>query len=133
MENVSGAALDRGLARHTIEVADSSLTFRPVAIHDLTPNGAALAAAAGFAPDRQATVLHILADGELEDIRPDEMVDLRHGEGRFVIVESDRSYRFTHGLRALRLAKPNRVRRYHSQARPRTRRPRDFFEGGGRP
>ncbi len=95
MENVSGAALDHGLGRHTIEVADLSLTFRPVAIQDLTPNGAALAAAAGFAADRQATVLHFLADGELEDVRPDEMVDLHHGEGRFVIVESDRSYRFT--------------------------------------
>jgi hypothetical protein len=95
MENVSQAALDRGLGCHTVEVADLSMTFRPVAIHDLTPNGAALAAAAGFAPDRQATVLHILADGELEDIRPDEIVDLSHGEGRFVIVESDRSYRFT--------------------------------------
>ena len=40
-------------------------------------------------------MLHILTNGELEDIRPDETVDLRHGERRFIIVESDRVYRFT--------------------------------------
>jgi hypothetical protein len=40
-------------------------------------------------------VLHILVDGELEDVRPEETVDLRHGDGRFVVVRSDRTYRFT--------------------------------------
>ena len=92
---VPEAALERGQARHTIEVADQTLTFRSVPIEDLTPTGAQLAAAAGFKPVQQATVLHVLANGELEDIRPDETVDLRHGDGRFIIVESDRIYRFT--------------------------------------
>ena len=36
-----------------------------------------------------------LATGDLEDIRPNETVDLRREAGRFVIVESDRAYRFT--------------------------------------
>jgi Multiubiquitin len=92
---VPEAALERGQARHMIDVADQKLTFRSVPIEDLTPTGAQLAAATGFKPVQQATVLHVLANGELEDIRPDETVDLRHGDGRFIIVESDRIYRFT--------------------------------------
>lgn len=95
MDSVSEAALDCGQDRHRIEIADATLTFRSVSVADLTPTGAQLAAAAGFKPAQQATVLQVLANGELEDIRPDETVDLRHAEGRFVIVESDRSYRFT--------------------------------------
>ena len=34
----------------------------------------------------------MLADGALETIRPEEVVDLRHQDGRFVIVASDRIY-----------------------------------------
>jgi len=95
MSDVSEAALKRGEARHTIEVADLTLTFRAVRIDELTPNGAQLAEAAGFKPAQGAIVLQVHANGELEGIRPGEVVDLRRLEGRFVIVESDRSYRFT--------------------------------------
>jgi hypothetical protein len=95
MDSVSQTALDRGQDRHRIEIADAALTFRSVSVADLMPTGAQLAAAAGFKPAQQATVLQVLRNGELEDIRPDETVDLRHAEGRFVIVESDRSYRLT--------------------------------------
>lgn len=80
---------------HLIEVADTTLNFKSLVIADNTPTGAQLAAAAGFTPAQQAVVLQILANGELEDIRPDEQADLRHGEGRFVIVESDRTFHFT--------------------------------------
>ncbi len=92
---VPEAALERGQARHMIEVADQTLTFRSVPVEDLAATGAQLAAAAGFRDVQQAAVLHVLANGELEDIRPDETVDLRHGDGRFIIVESDRIYWFT--------------------------------------
>ncbi len=95
MDSVPDTAIDRGSNRHAIEVADASLTFRSVTIADLTPTGQQLAAAAGFKRSQQATVLQMLADGELEDIRPDEVVDLRHSDGRFVIVESDHSDRLT--------------------------------------
>lgn len=95
MDIVSEAALDRGQNRHHIEIADATLIFRSVPIDDLTPTGAQLAAAAGFKPAQQVSVLQLLSNGDLEDVRPDEAVDLRHAEGRFVIVESDRSYRLT--------------------------------------
>jgi hypothetical protein len=39
-------------------------------------------------------VLHWLHEGPLEDIRPDEVVQLR-GRSRFIAVESDASYRLT--------------------------------------
>ena len=95
MSDVSEAALERGDSRHTIEVADQTLSFREVRIDDLTPNGAHLAVAAGFKPAQGVIVLKVLANGELEDIRPSEVVDVRHQEGRFIIVESDRTYRLT--------------------------------------
>jgi len=82
-------------ARHTIEVADQTLTYRQVRIGDLTLSGAQLAVAAGFKSVDDVSVLQVLPNGELEDVRPTEIVDLRRAEGRFVIVESDRAYRFT--------------------------------------
>ncbi len=81
--------------RHTINVADQTLTYRQVSIDDLTPTGAQLAIAAGFKSAEGVSVLQVLATGDLEDIRPNETVDLRRDAGRFVIVESDRAYRFT--------------------------------------
>lgn len=90
MTNVTEAALDRGKARHQIEVADETLTFRTFGLDDLTATGAQLAAAAGFKPKQNAVVLQVLPNGELEDVRSSETVDLRHADGRFVIVETDR-------------------------------------------
>lgn len=80
-------------ARHIVEVADQTLTYRQVRVEDLTPTGAQLAIAAGFKSANDVSVLHVLANGELEDVRPTETVDLCREEGRFVIVESDRAYR----------------------------------------
>lgn len=95
MSTIADAALRRGDDRHTIEVADETLTFRSVAITDLTPTGTQLAKAAGFKPPDLAIVLQMLGDGGLETVRPDEMVDLRHDDGRFIIVENDRIYLFS--------------------------------------
>ena len=81
--------------RHTINVADQTLTYRQVNIDDLTPTGAQLAIAAGFKSVDGVSVLQVLATGDLEDVRPNETVDLRREDGRFVIVESDRAYRLT--------------------------------------
>lgn len=87
---------DAGAAtHHIIEIADQTLNYRKVHIEDLTPTGAQLAAAAGFKSADDVSVLQFLPNGELEDIRPTETVDLRQTEGRFVIVESDRGYRFS--------------------------------------
>ncbi len=79
----------------SIEVAGADLVFQPVLLTDATPTGAQIACAAGFNPGQQASVLLLLPNGDLEDIRPDEVVDLSQKTGRFIIVESDRSYRLT--------------------------------------
>ena len=115
MTELSEEAADRG-KRRRIEVADETLTYRNVLIDDLTPTGAQLAAAAGFKPKQHAVVLQVLANGELEDIRPSETVDLKRADGQFVIVETDRLLH--HDRRsALPVAVPHRLGRYRSQAR----------------
>lgn len=76
----------------TIAVADATLNYRRVPIADLTPTGAQLAEAAGFRSAENIVVMHLLAAGDLEDVRPTETVDLATGTRKFVIVQSDRSY-----------------------------------------
>lgn len=78
-----------------VEVANQTLAYRQVSIHDSTPTGAQIAAAAGFKPDQVPVVLQVLETGSLEDIRPDEVVNLCEGVNRFIVVESDRTYRLT--------------------------------------
>jgi hypothetical protein len=80
---------------HCIEVADQTLAYRKIPLEDLTPTGAQLTVAAGFKSLDDVSVLHVLPNGELEDVRPTEIVDMRQTEGRFIIIESDRSYRLT--------------------------------------
>lgn len=93
MDAVPDAALTRGDTNKTVEVADETLIFRSVPIGDVTPTGAQLAAAAGFKPAQNATVMELLADGELLDVDPDKTVDLREHNRRFIVVVSDRVYR----------------------------------------
>jgi hypothetical protein len=76
-----------------IHVAGVSLVFQDFAVQTETPTGSQLAAAAGFKPNQEATVMEVLANGELEDIRPDEVVGLRDSTRKFVIVQSDRIYK----------------------------------------
>jgi hypothetical protein len=78
---------------HTIHVADASFVFRELQVEDITPTGAQLALAAGFKSADGVSVLRLLPTGDLEDIRPNENVDLREADGRFVIIASDRAYR----------------------------------------
>jgi len=78
-----------------IHVADLALAFRDVAVATDTPTGRQLATAAGFRPEQQPTVMEVLENGELEDVRPDEVVGLGDSTCKFVIVESDRNYKLT--------------------------------------
>lgn len=80
-------------AGQAILIADLSLAFHDAQVSTTTPTGAQLAQAAGFTPDQEATVLAVLLDGELEDVRPTEIVDLATTSRRFVIVLSDRLYK----------------------------------------
>lgn len=92
---------------HVIAIAGLSLVFHEFKISDASPTGTQLAAVAGFKPQQQATVLELLANGELEDIRPDEQANLRESTGQFVIVECDRSYKLT--IEGIRFEWPSRI------------------------
>jgi hypothetical protein len=78
-----------------IDVANETLNYRSVFIDDATPTGKQLSLAAGYRHNQECVVLQVLHSGELEDIRPDEVVQFEKNNNRFVIVESDRTYRFT--------------------------------------
>jgi len=78
-----------------VEVADQTLVYRQVNIHDSTPTGAQIAAVAGFKPAQMPVIFQVLESGSLEGIRPDEVANLCEGVNRFIVVESDRTYRFT--------------------------------------
>jgi len=72
-----------------IQVAGLDLVFHAVQIDDPTPTGHQIAKAAGCKPPDDALVLHVRSDGELDLVRPDEVIDVRGGAARFVAVVAD--------------------------------------------
>ena len=95
--NIPGA--HRGATPGSIHVCDLELNCRLVRLDDDTPVGSQVSAVAGFAPDDQASVVKWRSKS-LEDIGPNERVDLRDGGNVFIVVPSDGSSRFTFdGLR----------------------------------
>lgn len=77
-----------------VQVADTSLDFREVALHTSSPTGEVIAAAAGISPQPGLTVLSLLANGELEDLRWTEQINLASTRRQFVIALADRVYKF---------------------------------------
>lgn len=75
-----------------IEIAGTDLLFRTVSLNDESPSGGQLAHAAGFSATQYVCVLQLRNDKQLEDVRTVESVSLVDGR-RFIIAESDRSYR----------------------------------------
>lgn len=80
---------------NTIQVAGVSLDFSSVQIDDQTPTGRQLALAAGLRNIDNVVVLQMLPDGQLEDIRPDEVINLVSSTRKFIIADSDRTYNLT--------------------------------------
>lgn len=105
MNNESGGTAAEG--HEMIKVAGLSLNFLDATVASNTPDGAQIASAAGFNADQGATVLEVLANGELEDIRPDEVVGLADSTRKFVVVVSDRSFKLT--LNGVQFEWPNQV------------------------
>ncbi|SOF01745.1 Multiubiquitin [Burkholderia sp. OK233] len=82
-------------AHNTIQVSDHSLVFREIALPHEKPTGIQLAAAAGFGLEQGVSLLEVGVNGELVDLRADQVVDLQDSTCRFVIVISDRLYRLS--------------------------------------
>lgn len=85
-----------------IKIGDSQLHFRPVTVADPILTGAQILAAAGVRDRVEHLVYQMLASGLLEEINPEESTDIRAGRAaRFVVFESDRSFRLLVDDRAL--------------------------------
>ncbi len=78
-----------------IRVAGTDLQFRPLSLTDPEPTGRQIIDAAGSHPVEEYAVLQWLDNGSLERLRLDETTDLRKpGAERFIVVRSDREFRF---------------------------------------
>ncbi|TWU58944.1 hypothetical protein Poly51_17250 [Rubripirellula tenax] len=76
-------------------VANDQLKFKPYQVDDPVPLGRQILEIAGYDSDGDASLAAILENGDFEDIRLDEKVDLRkRGAERFIAFRTDRSYRF---------------------------------------
>ncbi|MBB6338075.1 hypothetical protein FHR59_002338 [Xanthomonas arboricola] len=78
-----------------IEVADESLRSQRYSIPDPIVTGVQILHIASKRPAAEHLLFQLLPTGALEEIRLEEMVDLREpGTERFVAFKSDRSFRF---------------------------------------
>lgn len=78
-----------------IQLAHEGFDFKPASLADPVPTGEQVLATAGLRPAREHLLFQLLPGGALEEIRPDETVDLRSpGRERFLTFKSDRSFRF---------------------------------------
>ncbi len=85
-----------------IEVADIDLVFRSVGVSDRTLTGGQILSFCDATPRDEHVVLQWLPSGDLEEIREDEVVDIRGAAGgRFVVAKSDRLFRFALNDRSL--------------------------------
>lgn len=94
MTTEAQAAHSRSNNRTSIEVAGTDLVFRAVEVPTATPTGGQIVKAAGFTVDQHPYVLQWRPDGDLEDIRPQEDADLKHGS-EFIVAESSSANRIT--------------------------------------
>lgn len=93
-ECIAEGRVPRSHGPYRIQVGDADLAFRPARVEDPTPTGRQIMDAAGVRKLDEHLVFLILRNGELEELRPDETVDLRTaGFRRFVVFEGSASYR----------------------------------------
>jgi len=80
----------------SVELGDETFQFRRVRFDDRKVVGAQIAEAAGAHPIDAFVILRHLRSGELESIRPTEVVDLgEDGVERFFVMRGDDLHRFT--------------------------------------
>ncbi len=84
-----------------VEIAGADLIFGRHVLRDPMPTGAQIIAAAGHRNATGFIALQWLPDGALEELRLEELSDIvERGIERFIVVESDRSFRLeVEGLR----------------------------------
>ena len=90
----TGSDAARDHAPFKLQIAGPDLAFKGFQTNDPMPTGRDLVELAQLHPIEAYVVLQLLPSGDLEDLRPNETVDLRtSGIERFVIAHSDRTFR----------------------------------------
>lgn len=91
------SAIDQDAAGvFSVELGDETFQFRRVRFDDRKVVGAQIVEAAGAHPIEEFVILRHLRSGELESIRPTEVVDLgEQGVERFFVTRGDDLHRFT--------------------------------------
>lgn len=108
-----GAAIREGRSLHPaqfyrIVILDDQLNERHLDLTDPVPTGRQILQAAGIRSVEDYSVYAILTSGEFEDLRLDETYDLRgRGAERFVIFQTDRTFKFMIDDRQLEWGKPS--------------------------
>ncbi len=86
---------DRNAGTFRISISDETFQFQSVEIPDQKVTGTQIAQAAGKHPVEDDVVLQRLKTGELETLRPTELVDLaQRGVERFFVIKGANLYRF---------------------------------------
>ncbi|PTS90585.1 hypothetical protein DBR17_01295 [Sphingomonas sp. HMWF008] len=98
IEDVQDAARDgRAIRDHgpyRIVIGNDKLDYHQVVIDDPVPTGLQILEFANARPADEHIVFQMLANGLLEELRPDETTDLRTaGVEKFLVFKSDRSFR----------------------------------------
>ena len=84
-----------GLSKNAIDIFDEHFHRKEVSIEDDRVTGRQIAEAAGYNSIDELIVLQQLQNGALEEIRSEELVNLKHaGVERFFVIEADVTYRF---------------------------------------
>jgi hypothetical protein len=85
----------RGHGPYGLLIGNEQLEFRSAVIADPVPTGCQILEAADVRDTLEYLVFLVLQNGLLEELRPDETVDLRNaGVERFLVFRNDRSFRF---------------------------------------
>ena len=85
-----------------IEISGPDLVFRHVSVFDDTPTGSQILGYSDLSPREDYIVLQWLPQGDIEELRPDETMDLRAvTPARFIIAKTDRLFRFVLNDRSL--------------------------------
>lgn len=85
----------RDAGPYRVSVGDALSRYRQVIVQEACLSGRALRELAALHPPEDHVFFAVLAGGSLEEIRLEEMIDLREGIEKFVAFESDRLFRFT--------------------------------------
>jgi hypothetical protein len=89
--NLSSEAETRA---NIVNVAGTDLVFNAVQVTDRTPTARQVLAAMNLAPHNEYVVLQWLAGGDIEEVRPEELVDMTGAIiPKLIIAKADRTFR----------------------------------------